>query len=260
VDEAGNPLPTFEYRGQTYVLGVLGQRYLLRVRNHSGQRIEVVASVDGRDVIDGRPAAWSKRGYVIDPYSEASIDGYRLNEQSVAAFRFSSVPRSYSAQMGDARDVGVIGVAVFTEQQPIYYYYPRPYPSRRAPMEDSGRSKSGSLEGGVEGGVVGGAPDVTEPAAPPSSPEAKLSQRPGLGTEFAEQHTSQVYSVHFERASSTPATVLTMRYNDRAGLLALGIDVDHYGWYSRSDVHLRETAEPFRQNATFSQPPVGWRP
>src|SRR5712692_11086875 len=98
VDETGNLLPTFEHAGQTYVLGALGQRYLLRVRNRSGQRIEVVASVDGRDVIDGRPGSWSKRGYVVGAYQDVSIDGYRLNRESVAAFRFSSAPRSYASQ------------------------------------------------------------------------------------------------------------------------------------------------------------------
>ncbi|HUL59879.1 MAG TPA: hypothetical protein VLU43_11415, partial [Anaeromyxobacteraceae bacterium] len=35
VDEAGARLPTFEHRGRTYVLGRLGARYLLRVRNDS---------------------------------------------------------------------------------------------------------------------------------------------------------------------------------------------------------------------------------
>src|SRR5215470_16375914 len=55
LDEGGNSLPTFEQAGRTYVLGTLGQRYLLRVANQTGQRIEVVASVDGRDVIDGQP-------------------------------------------------------------------------------------------------------------------------------------------------------------------------------------------------------------
>ena len=113
VDDAGRVLPTFTHRGRTYVLGVPGQRYLLRIRNGSGRRVEVVASVDGRDVVDGRPAAWEKRGYLVEPFGEATIDGYRLSGDAVAAFRFGSVRDSYAARMGDARDVGVVGVAVF---------------------------------------------------------------------------------------------------------------------------------------------------
>ena len=231
VDEGGSPLPAFERAGRTYVLGALGHRYLLRVQNRSGQRIEVVASVDGRDVIDGRPGSWSKRGYIVGPYQDVSIDGYRLNQESVAAFRFSSVPRSYASQMGDARDAGVIGVAVFAERLPIYYQSP---PLRRAPDAP---------------GPMGGA----------DAKEGARAERPGLGTEFGEEHASHVDSVHFARGSSAPSAVLTVHYDDRPGLLALGIDVDRHGWAHGQDSWLRETAEPFRRNASFAQPPPGWR-
>src|SRR3990172_3420570 len=91
VNEAGSVLPAYQHGGRTYVLGRLGQRYLVRVRNDSGRRAEVVISVDGRDVIDGRPSAWEKRGYIVEPQGEVSVDGFRLSDQSVAAFRFSSV-------------------------------------------------------------------------------------------------------------------------------------------------------------------------
>ncbi|WP_305037335.1 hypothetical protein, partial [Anaeromyxobacter sp. SG66] len=135
-DEEGRALPTFSHRGRTYVLGSLGGRYLVRVRNDSGRRVEVVVSVDGRDVIDGRPATWTKRGYLVEGWSEVAIDGFRTSRESVAAFRFSSVPRSYAALTGDARDVGVVGVAVFPERElrPVA-------PLRRAePLEDEGRA------------------------------------------------------------------------------------------------------------------------
>lgn len=128
-DEWGRTLPTFEHRGRTFVLGEPGQSYLLHVRNRSGGRVEVVASVDGRDVTDGRPAAFERRGYLVEPYGEVTIDGYRLSRASVAAFRFGSVARSYAASKGDARDVGVVGVAVFPERAPLARLIPRsPYP------------------------------------------------------------------------------------------------------------------------------------
>ena len=274
LDEGGNSLPTFEQAGRTYVLGTLGQRYLVRIANQTGQRIEVVASVDGRDVIDGQPARWDKRGYVVDPYGRVTIDGYRLSQESVAAFRFSSVPRSYSAQMGSARDVGVIGVAVFVERPQII---PMPHPFRRAPSPEAREPSADNgaregVEGGVPGGEVGGKVDSapeskdSQELPPNESRSSDLSargalprQRPGLGTEFAEEHLSHVIPVHFVRASYTPATILSLHYNDRAGLLAVGIDVDGRGWYGGQDTALRETAEPFRRNASFSQPPPVWR-
>ena len=80
VDEHGRPLPTFAHRGGTYVLGTAGQRYRVRVRNDSPRRVEVVVSVDGRDVIDGGPSSLEKHGYVVDAHGEAILDGYRLSE------------------------------------------------------------------------------------------------------------------------------------------------------------------------------------
>jgi hypothetical protein len=256
IDESGAPLPTYEHAGRRYVLGVIGQRYLLRVRNGTGERIEVVASVDGRDVVDGQSASWNKRGYIVDPYGTVTIDGYRLSREAVAAFRFSSVPRSYAAQMGSARDVGVVGVAVFTERRPISYW---PGPLRRYGSAPKAESKTPDTDEAP--GNVG-----SEPASPPAPDPGALSQRPiprerpGLGTEFAEEHRSHVDAVRFDRQSSTPAAALTARYNDRAGLLALGIDVDgRSGWYSSHDGYLRESAEPFRRNASFAQPPPRWQ-
>src|ERR1700687_1187874 len=258
VDESGTALQTFEHLGRAYVLGTLGQRYLVRVTNRSGQRVEVVTSVDGRDVLDGRPAAWSKRGYIVDAYSGLIIDGFRLNEEEVAAFRFSSVPRSYAAQTGSTRDVGVIGVAVFPERQ-----YFRPPPVRRDPgvPVPQGDGDFSDPSGGVEGGVVGGPPPSAEAPQPGGSIAKKSmpAERRGLGTEFAEEHSSHVQIVQFERATSTPASLLSVRYDDRAGLLALGIDVRGGSGYGAGDGWLRETAEPFRRNASFAQPPPGWR-
>jgi hypothetical protein len=105
VDESGRILPTWSHHGRTYTLGRKGERYLVRVRNQSARRAEVVVSVDGRDVVDGRPASFEKRGYLVEPWSEVTIDGYRLSDAAVAAFRFSSVSESYAGRLGDARDV-----------------------------------------------------------------------------------------------------------------------------------------------------------
>ena len=113
----GVPARTYMHGGETYVLGQLGSRYTLRISNHTGRRIEAVVSVDGRDAIDGKPADWrSKRGYLVPAWGSVDIEGWRISHAQAAAFRFSSVPDSYAARTGSARDVGVIGVAVFPER------------------------------------------------------------------------------------------------------------------------------------------------
>lgn len=256
VDGSGRQLPTFHHRGRTYVLGAHGERYLLRIRNLSGERIEVVASVDGRDVVDGRPAAVSKPGYLVEPWGEVTIEGFRLSTSAVAAFRFSSVHDSYAARMGDARDVGVIGVAVFPEA-PRRVVVPEPY----SPYHPYGSYEDDALGRAEAAPRAPSAPRAAAPEAPSTgrADGAKRSaelDRPGLGTGFGEERRSEVVEVAFERASATPAALLTVRYDDRRGLRALGIDVDG-AQVSARDRWLRDGAQPFRRDG-FSDPPPGW--
>jgi hypothetical protein len=115
-DESGRLLPGLEADGRWFVIGEQGRRYSIVVRNRTGVRIEVLLSVDGLDVIDGRAASFKKRGYVLRPYEKLEVEGFRRSSAAVAAFRFSSVRDSYANRRhGDTRNVGVIGVAVFHE-------------------------------------------------------------------------------------------------------------------------------------------------
>jgi hypothetical protein len=116
VDVAGRTLPGFTAGGRTLVIGEDGARYRIVVRNTTPARFEIVTSVDGLDVIDGEPADPDRRGYLIDPHSVLTIDGFRTSDAAVAAFRFGTVAASYAAQTSGDRDVGVIGFAVFAER------------------------------------------------------------------------------------------------------------------------------------------------
>jgi hypothetical protein len=115
-DGSGSSLPTFAGAGRTLVQGERGQRYLIEIANQTGSRFEAVVTVDGLDVIDGRPGAIAKRGYLVQPFATVQIDGFRQNMDEVAAFRFGSVRGSYAAGKGGERNVGVIGVALFSER------------------------------------------------------------------------------------------------------------------------------------------------
>jgi hypothetical protein len=290
----GQPAPTYFHAGETYVMGQLGARYTLRVWNRTGRRIEAVVSVDGRDVIDGRPGDFrGKRGYLVPAWGSVDIDGWRLSQAQAAAFRFTSVPNSYAGRMGNARNVGVVGVAVFPERvyaprppAPIYpttppYY--EPYASRdksargeaggeeEARADGRGRSSSPSsspspsqapaAEAAPPAGARGGAPADNDAVASAPARRAPSPHRPGLGTEFGESMTSHVREVYFVRANPTsPSLVLGLRYNDRAGLLALGIDVDGRYYGNHDDQYLRGTAQPFPvSTGRYARPPIGWQ-
>jgi hypothetical protein len=116
VDEGGRTLPGYGAGNRTLVIGEDGERYRIVIHNATPVRFEVVASVDGLDVIDGKPADPNRRGYLVDPHDDLVIDGFRTSSSEVAAFRFGKVADSYAARTSGDRNVGVVGLAIFAEQ------------------------------------------------------------------------------------------------------------------------------------------------
>jgi hypothetical protein len=115
-DESGDPLEALKLAGRTFVIGESGQRYTIVLTNKTSHRFEAVTTVDGLDVVNGKSGSFENRGYVLQPFATVEIEGFRQSASSVAAFRFAAVKDSYAAQVGSARNVGVIGVALFGER------------------------------------------------------------------------------------------------------------------------------------------------
>ena len=120
--------------GDLRLQGRSGDLYRLAFRNQGRRTVEVVATVDGLDVLNGRPGSISNRGYVVSPGDMLVIEGFRRSEDEVAAFRFSAPDDAYAANtpQGDPRNIGVIGVALFTLDDPaneIVAASPRPFPA-----------------------------------------------------------------------------------------------------------------------------------
>ena len=110
-------LKNYQSSGRRYVVGREGSRYSLVVKNLAKSRLEIVLSVDGLDVLDGKAASYRKRGYIVSPGQTLEVKGWRTSQDAVAAFKFSSVSGSYSNLKGSGtRNVGVIGMAVFAEK------------------------------------------------------------------------------------------------------------------------------------------------
>ncbi|HMJ10798.1 MAG TPA: hypothetical protein VK524_05295 [Polyangiaceae bacterium] len=198
--DAGQSLRTFRHLGKTIVLGEPGDRYTIRIHNPTARRVEAVVSVDGRDAISGSMADFTRdRGYVIPAFGSVTVDGFRTSLDSVAAFRFTDAQHSYSARMGTAENVGVIGLAIFPERQ-----------LEKAKVARRGRA----------------APASRSAPAPAGAADANR-----LGTEFGEARLSSVTEVPFTRANRTrPARVISVFYDDASGLRARGIEVFEPSW------------------------------
>ena len=213
--DSGHTLPVYRHHGEYWVAGRPGARYAIQVRNASGEQLMGVMSVDGVNVITGDTASWDQSGYVLSRYQNAQITGWRKSNDEVAAFHFTALPKSYAARTGRPRDVGVIGVAVFREKPlspppPVY----RPAPRREAPA--AGESAD-ALE------REGAAKSAEAPMDAVRSSRAAPQAAPRLGTGHGERESSPVTHTRFERRAGQPDEVITLRYDSRDNLLALGV-------------------------------------
>jgi hypothetical protein len=260
----GGEFPSFRHGDQVWIAGSEGQRYNLRLHNHSPGRVEVVVTVDGRDVISGQLGDYVKqRGYVLDPFESLVIEGYRQSFDSVAAFRFADLADSYSARLGTPVHVGLIGVAAFAERQarasprrrqaPLAPVTGHPFPgeearSAPAPSGTVGAPEKRASRGGSSSGDGGG--DKPMSWAAPEHAEARPSQ---LGTEYGESTYSPVEEVTFQRANRrNPNQLLVLHYDSLAGLRARGIIDDPRPTWNPPPP--RPTPRP-RQDPRFAPPP-----
>jgi hypothetical protein len=151
------------------------------------------------NVITGQTAHPSQSGYVLSPRGSLEVRGWRKSLSETAAFYFTALPDSYAARTGRPDDVGVIGVALFRRKQE-----PQPL-----------------------------VPRISEPSAAARSAE----QDSQLGTGHGRREHSPAVHVTFERATTSPAEVVTLYYDSHANLVARGV--------IREPVHVAPTPRPF---------------
>lgn len=256
----GSDFPSFRHGREVWIAGTEGQRYNLRLQNHSPERVEVVVTVDGRDVISGRLGDYVKqRGYVLDPFDTLIIEGYRQSLDNVAAFRFADLADSYSARLGTPVHVGLIGVAAFAESSP-----PRRRQKPLAPVQGDPFPGEGSAAAAPSSSIVSGSDKARGRA------ERKGDARDGgrmswaapqdaeevnqLGTEYGESTFSPVEEVAFKRKHRRkPDQLLVLHYDSMDGLRARGIVEGHH----REPVRTwdREPRRPRPGDDRFAPPP-----
>jgi hypothetical protein len=196
----GRTLEVHRHRGRQYVIGQPGHEYAIHVLNCSDRRVLAVVSVDGVNVVTGETAAPDQSGYVIEPYGEVTIQGWRKDLERTAAFHFSAPGDAYATRTGRPDDLGVIGVALFRERERPWLY-------------------------GAE--ATAAAPQAASPdpsgAARESATAADSGTQPALGTGHGRREWSPAQRVAFERASSRPDQRVVLRYDRRENLVALGV-------------------------------------
>ena len=214
----GERLPVYWHRGERWIAGAPGHRYAVELVNRTGERIMAVVAVDGINAVTGETAAWDQNGYVFAPGQRWEVRGWRKSNERVAAFEFTALPNSYAARTGRPDHVGVIGVALFRER-PRPVQLPAPAPSVR----DSAREQSSDVPASAPANELGAAGGRSRAEADASAPAKTLRQAERLGTGHGASEYSYVSTTSFERMSPTPDQVITLRYDSRENLLALGV-------------------------------------
>ena len=202
--DTGTTLTPHYYHGSYWVAGKPGARYAIEIRNRLGERLLAVTSVDGVNVVSGATANWDQTGYVFGPGESYQITGWRKSDAQVAAFTFTESPNSYAGLTGRPANIGVIGVALFRERQPLPEYAPP---------------------------VIGRSPN--QPASPRADASAGSAARESvgkaaqdalkLGTGHGEREASYVSRTDFQRMQAQPSEVIRIRYDSRDNLIAMGV-------------------------------------
>lgn len=185
-------LPQYHRLGERWIAGELGHEYAVCIRNRSDARILAVVSVDGVNAVSGETASPAQAGYVIEPGDSVSVAGWRKDLERTAAFEFVDPAQSYAVRTGRPDDVGVIGVALFRERAAQVAHVERKSADASAQGQRSAESRA---------------------AAPTAS----------IGTGHGRKERSPARWTRFERASDTPDSIVTLRYERRERLLAMGV-------------------------------------
>ena len=223
IEVDGQPAPLYaapDGSARHYVEARAGREYVLRLSNRTGERAGLAISVDGLNVISGeRPASAAPqpsdpgRMYVLEAWDVTEVRGWRTSLQDVQRFVFVDERASYAARAGRANArMGWIELSVYRER------YPRWPHALRAPgvaaSPDAARDRAAEAR------------DESLSKRPPTSqpPAAESGARSHPGTGWGPRADDPVRVVAFD-PEPHPSERVTLRYEYRRALLALGIDL-----------------------------------
>ena len=265
----GVNLPRYEHQDQVFLKapGVKSQ-YTIRLTNKSAYyRKLVVISVDGRSVMTGELANESDNGYVLNPGQTFDLTGWRRTADEVAAFEFVDLEASYDKQVGGSgSNVGVIGIAVFSEKRTIttgYASWTRStlppysweYPSYTVPNTDMYRSfnsnkKSLSMPMDCDDDITytcSAAGAAMEGVVCSNAVSMSLTSEI-IGTGYGEKKAMPTVSVSFDREDH-PSQKIVLRYATESTLKKWGVIKEN----------IIPQVNPFPKEKQAVPAPPGWR-
>ena len=245
IEIAGRRAPLYravDGTGRFYFEASEGSRYEVVLRNRTGQRLGVVVDVDGLNVISGELEQRDGKGrmYIFAPYGKARIRGWRRSLEHVHRFEFVDEEASYATQTGQANSkMGWLQVAVYRERTP---------PPRREleEMDDvGGRANEPQARDRAAATEAPRSAPVEEGVAGESRADGKAKARRSYpGTGWGNRVRDRARVVDFDPESS-PVERITLRYEYRSALVALGVLPEASPWPGR--LHQRDSGRGFAE-------------
>lgn len=280
----GKRVAHHKHDGRHFIEGREGTEYSLRIKNDNGYRVKVSVGVDGVNVVDSKSLGINpeEAGYLINAHDSLTIKGYRVDNENVAAFRFSKADQAYASK--DKKLTGTTGVitvrAYAEKERPAPPPAPAPtiihtdhhhYHGRRYgwlhyddygwPFRDytwCGTASRGIVAQSTTDAGIGGvlrsrtlsaksAQSSLDSVQCSTSLDSTPDESPfSLGSSWGQKTESKVREVAFE--VGTFLTQLDLYYTTREGLKTLGVDLS-----PKASVVFPD-ATPGR----YCQAPAGW--
>lgn len=256
------PADEYYHQGQVWIEGREGSTYTLRFVNRSPAKVLAIFSVDGLDVLKGKPAGHLSEGYAVNPNSTLDIPGWKLDNATAAEFFFSRSSKSYVSKIGGSvSNTGVIGAMVFREAQPIQWAQPLTYTATTGtPLPTWGVNTSGwnghpGVPASLNNMAVGSVSYTANTRGVGALSHNAASQE--VGTGFGQATAWNTVNTTFNREHATvPNAIIAVYYDSAKNLQRRGIVLkSRYGTDTSNNPFPAYTS-----SITGATPPPGWKP
>lgn len=231
IPASGKSLRKYSFEGKTFIEGKKGSEFSIRIHNPNNFRVEVVVSVDGLSVVDGKKANSNSGSYIIDAFDTYRIEGWRISNEKIRKFFFTEKEKSYSAKKdGEDENCGVISVLAFAEKEKEVFDYLINYTLPQIGWEDPNKYFKNNIFYNSSGTFNLGEYQTINSTSSYGVSNLKNKKSSitqdsfDLGVGMGKKTESHVVSVDFKRGVFLGKT--TFYYASRSSLIDLGIDVE----------------------------------
>lgn len=241
----GRKVREYSHNGKLFIESKNKTEFEIELKNHKPHRVMAIVSVDGLDVIGGKPATNESSGYIIPANDSVRIKGFRKDNETVGSFKFTSRDNAYSESQGQGGNQGVISVRFFDEKQKqTHNLLFDAHVDMPKPRRIYGQSRKLSNSSG----------EATYMSSVSTSCDAYISQSSineevydfDMGTTWGSKKNDKVTAVEFDRGGFSGE--LNLYYASRDGLINMGVPLTKQNYIS--------LPKGFND---FATPPTNWK-